>query len=358
MSALPEAAKKIIKDIGEKKFKPIYFLMGEEPYFIDKLASYMEDHVLEEADRSFNQAVHYGSDLDISRLVGEAKRYPMMSDYQLVIVKEAQLIKNLAGKEKKDKETGKEEEVKDVFLTYCESPLPSTILVICYKGKTIDKRKSLYKAIEKNGIVFNSEVIKDWNLSKWIIDFVKEKGYRINDKAAVMLADFLGNDLAKIDNEVSKLAISLPPNTEINELIIERNIGISKDYNVFELLKALSKQDTFKANQIINYFSKNQKENPAVVTIGHLYNYYSKLLEIHYHRTKGLNSGAIAEKMGIHPFVFKEYEEAAQRYSYPKIVKNVSSLRDFDLRIKGVESGELSLEDFYKEFIYKVIHTR
>ena len=272
MSALPEAAKKIIKDVKEKKFKPIYFLMGEEPYFIDKIASFMEDNALDEADRSFNQAVHYGSDLDVLRLVSEAKRYPMMADYQLVMVKEGQLIKNLAGKEKKDKEGNvKEEETKDPFLTYCEAPLSSTILVICYKGKTLDKRKALYKAIEKNGVVFNSELINDWNLSKWVIEYIKEKGYRITEKAAIMLTDYLGNDLVKIENELNKLAISLQPNAEIDELIIERNIGISKDFNVFELMKAISKQDVLKANQIMNYFSKNQKENPAVMTVGMLY---------------------------------------------------------------------------------------
>jgi DNA polymerase-3 subunit delta len=359
MSALPEAAKKIIKDVKEKKFKPIYFFMGEEPYFIDKLASFMEDNALDEADRSFNQAVHYGSDLDVSRLVGEAKRYPMMAEYQLVMVKEAQLIKHLTGKEKKDKDGNvKEEETKDPFLVYCEAPLSSTILVICFKGKSLDKRKALYKAIEKNGVVFNSEAIKDWNLSKWVMEYVKEKGFRITERAAIMLSDYLGNDLAKIENELNKLAISLQANAEIDESIIERNIGISKDYNVFELMKAISKQDVLKANQIINYFSKNQKENPAVLTIGMLYSYFSKLLEIHFHRVKGLNSASISAQMGISPFVFKEYEEAANRYSYGKIVKNVASLRELDVKLKGVESGEITLDDLYKEFIYKVVHTK
>jgi len=359
MATLPEAAIKIIKDIKERRLKPIYFLMGEEPYFIDRIASFLEDNVLDEADRSFNQGIHYGSDIDVPRLISEAKRYPMMAEHQLVMVKEAQLIKYLTGKEKKDKEGKvKEEEAKDPLLVYCEAPLPSTILVICFKGKTLDKRKALYKAIEKNGVVFNSEQIKDWNLSKWVKDYVKEKGFRITEKAAIVLTDYLGNDLAKIENEVNKLAISLPVNAEIDELIIERNIGISKDYNVFELMKAISKQDVLKTNQIINYFSKNQKEHPVVLTIGMLYTYFSKLLEIHFHRVKGLNSSSIASQMGISPFVFNEYEEAANRYSYAKLAKNIASLRELDIKSKGVGSGEIPLEDLYKEFIYKVVHTK
>ncbi len=356
MPVLPDTARKIIKEIDERKFKPIYFLMGEEPYFIDKLASYIEENALSEADRSFNQNIHYGSEIDILTLVGEAKRFPMMSDYQLVMVKEGQLIKNLAGKDKGE-ETA-DTKAKDPFLAYCENPAPTTILVICFKGKTLDKRKALYKAIDKNGYVFNSEVIKDWNLAKWVGEYVKEKGFRIADKATVMMAEFLGNDLSKIENELSKLAIILPKGTEITEDIIEKNIGVSKEYNVFELQKAISNQDVMKANKIANYFIANPKENPPVVWIANLYGYFTKLLQIHYHVSRNVPMSGIAEKVGIHPFVFNEYEMAAKRYNYAKVSKNISSLRDLDMKLKGVDSGQIPESDLIREFIFKIIHTR
>src|SRR6201986_1184518 len=264
------SADDIIKDIKNRKFKPLYLLHGDEPYYIDLVGNYVEHKVLSDAEKGFNQTVLYGKDTDIMTVLNAAKRYPMMADYQVVLVKEAQDMK--WGKDDDDKKTI------NPLLAYLESPLPSTILVFCYKYGKFDKRKKSYKAIDKNGIVFESTTLYDNKVPGWIEDFVQEKGYKISPQAAALLGEYLGNDLSKIANELEKLMLNVSKGQEITPKEIQDNIGISKEYNVFELQTALGKKDVVKVNRIINYFEANPKSNPIVLMLGNLNNYFSKVL--------------------------------------------------------------------------------
>jgi DNA polymerase-3 subunit delta len=271
-------ANDILKDLKNRKFKPLYLLHGEEPYFIDRIGNFIEDHVLTDAEKGFNQTVLYGKDTDVMAVLNAAKRYPMMADYQVIIVKEAQDMK--WGKEDDDKKGI------NPVLSYLENPLSSTILVFCYKYGKFDKRKKAYKAIEKHGLVFESASLYDNKIPGWIESYATEKNYRISVQAAVMLCEYLGNDLSKIANELDKLMLNIAAGQEIGLKDIQDNIGISKEYNVFELQSALIKRDVLKANQIINYFEANPKANPIVLILGNLNNFFSKVLLYHYIRDR------------------------------------------------------------------------
>ena len=260
----------ILTDLKNKIYKPIYFLSGEEPYFIDLITKYINDNVLTEAEKSFNQTVIYGKDTDIYTVINTAKRFPMMANHQVVIVKEAQNIKNI-----------------DDLVHYAVAPLKSTLLVINYKYKTLDKRKKLYKALSDNGVLYESKKLYDNEVPGWINAYLKKKNRSIDPGAAALLNEYLGNDLSKIANELDKLIITLPDGEfNITSNHIERNIGISKDYNNFELHKALTQKNVLKANRIVNYFSQNQKDNPFTMTIATLYHFYSKVLSYHFVKIK------------------------------------------------------------------------
>ncbi len=335
----------IIKDLKNRKYKPLYLLHGEEPYFIDQVSNYAEHQLLSPADRGFNQTVLYGKDTDVMTVLNAAKRYPMMAEHQLVLVKEAQDMK--WGRDDDDKKSI------NPLLSYLEAPLASTILIFCYKYGKFDKRKKTYKAIDKTGLVFESMPLYDSKLPSWIEAFVTGKGYRIDQQALAMLAEYLGNDLSKIANEMDKLMLNVPPGQTITLQHVQDNIGISKEYNVFELQSALSRKDPYKVNQIINYFAANPKANPMVLVLGNLNNFFSKVLLYHY--AKDRTPGNLARELGVSPYFLKDYDLAARSFNYGKTMQIISWLREYDLKSKGVDSsadhGEL-----LKELMFKIIH--
>jgi DNA polymerase-3 subunit delta len=335
----------IIKDLKTRKYKPLYLLHGEEPYYIDLVSSYVEQKLLSDAEKGFNQTVLYGKDTDIMTVLNAAKRYPMMADYQVVLVKEAQEMK--WGKDDDDKKAI------NPLLSYLENPLPSTVLVFCYKYGKFDKRKKTYKAIEKNGLVFESGTLYENKIPGWVESYITEKGYRINQQASLMLAEYLGNDLSKIANELEKLMLNVSAGQEITLENIQNNIGISKEYNVFELQTALAKKDAFKVNQIINYFEANPKANPIVLVLGNLNNFFSKILAYHYITDRSQQN--LARELGVNPYFVKDYEQAARSYNLGKTVSIISFLREYDLKSKGVESNA---EDggLMKELMFKILH--
>jgi DNA polymerase-3 subunit delta len=342
----------ILSELKRKIYRPIYFLMGEEPYFIDMISDYIENKVLDESEKEFNQSVLYGRDVSAAEIIGAAKRFPMMSDYQVIIVKEAQNIKDLI---KKEKEDGKaKDKTKQPFEAYIEHPQKSTILVFCYKYKTIDKRTSLAKLIDKNCVLFESKKIYDNQVPDWINNYLKGKEYSVGPKASALLTEYLGSNLSKISNELDKLMINLPAKSEITVEHIQSNIGISKDYNVFELQTAIGKKEVLKANRIVNYFSANEKENPLVMTVASLYGYFCKLLSYHFLTDKSQKS--VASALGVHPFFVGDYERAAKNYSAGKLKAIFGYLREYDLKSKGVDTGSASEGELLKELVFKILH--
>ncbi len=327
---------KIVNDIKAGIVKPIYFLMGEEPYYIDKLSDYIEQNILSEEEKSFNQTVLYGRDVTMEDVIGTAKRYPMMSEKQVVIVKEAQdLVKTI-----------------DKLDHYAENPMPSTVLVFCYKYKVLDKRKKLLKSIIKNGLVYESKKLYENQVGQWISRVLQGKGYTIEPKANAMLVEFLGNDLSKINNELEKLQIILPKGTAISAKHIEENIGFSKDFNVFELQKALGERNQLKAYQIANYFAQNPKDNPVVLTVGLVFSFFVKVLK--YHGLKDKNPKNVASALGVSPYFVKDYDVALRNYPMKKVSQIVSALRDIDVKSKGVGANALPNGDLLKEMLVKI----
>lgn len=338
----------ILSDLKKKVYHPVYFLMGEETYFIDAISDYIENNVLDEMEKEFNQSVLYGRDVDLATVLSAAKRFPMMSNYQVVIVKEAQNIREFAAKEKADKDE------KPPFLAYLENPQKSTILVICYKYKSIDKRTALAKSIAKHAVLFEAKKLYENQVPDWILGYLKGKSYSMSPRAAALLTEYLGNDLSKIANELDKLMINLPAKSEITEQHIQDNIGISKDYNIFELQTALGKKDILKANRIINYFASNPKDNPLVVTLVSLHSFFSKLLM--YHFTPDKSKGGIASALGVNPFFVGDYERAARNYPVQKLRYIVGELRDYDLKSKGIENASVPDGELLKELVFKILH--
>ena len=327
----------ILSEIHKKHFAPIYFLTGEEPYFIDMISDTIENEALDEADRAFNQIVLYGRDVDVETIANHARSFPMMGERMVVIVKEAQDVKDL-----------------EKFEAYLDTIPDTTLLVFVYKYKKFDKRKALAKKIDKKGVWFESKKLYDSNIPGWIQNYLKAEGYSITPKATQILADYLGTDLHKIANELKKLTIALPKNKSIDDADIERNIGISKDYNVFELQNAIGNRDVLKANRIVNYFGDNGKDNPLLVTAITLYGYFTKLIKLHC--TQDKSQGNLASVLGVSPFFVKDYLVASKNYPPATCIRCISILREFDLKSKGYESGDVSEKDLYREMIFKLMH--
>lgn len=345
----------ILLDLKRKIFKPVYFLCGEEAYYIDLISDYIEHNALDEADRSFNQTVVYGKDTDLTSILGLAKQFPMMSEYQVVIVKEAQNLKELNKSAGGDEDGPKSSSGGAAqLLHYVNAPQSSTILVFCYKYKSIDKRSALAKAIQKQAVFLETARLYDNQLPDWITSFVTEKGYKIGPKASFLMAEFLGNDLSKIVNEIDKLVINIPAGSEISAELVQDNIGISKDYNVFELQDALAKKDIVKANRIINYFAANEKEHPLVMTLSSLYGYFSKILKFHFLSDK--SKFAAAQALGVNPFFVDGYAKAAANYSTGKLKNIFSYLKEYDLKSKGVDNSNVGHGELMKELIFKILH--
>jgi len=333
-----DKVRQIVSDIKNGNAKPIYFLMGDEPYYIDAISNYIEKNVLSEEEKGFNQMVLYGRDVSVSDIVDNAKRYPMMAEKQVVIVKEAQDLSRTI----------------DQLESYANQPQPTTILVICYKYKKLDKRKKAYKAIAKNGVIFESKRLYDNQVPDWIRKVLAGKKYTISPKASQMLVEFLGTDLGKINNELEKLRLVIPQGTEITPTHIEENIGISKDYNNFELRSAIGERNVLKVNSIINYFAQNPKDNPTVVTVSLVYTFFAQLLK--YHAATDKSKFAVAKILGVNPFFVKDYQVAARNYPMKKVSQVISLLREADLKSKGVGATNLSQGDLLKELLFKILH--
>jgi len=329
---------KIVNEIKAGDIKPIYFLMGEEPYYIDKLSEYIEQNVLAEEEKGFNQTVLYGRDVSIDDIVSTAKRYPMMAERQVVIVKEAQDLSRTI----------------DKIESYVENPMQTTVLVFCYKYKTLDKRKKVTKLLGQKGVVYESKKLYENQVGDWIKRVLAGKKYTIDPKANAMLVEFLGTDLSKINNELEKLQIILPQGTMITAEHIEENIGFSKDYNVFELRKAIGERNQLKAYKIAENFAHNPKEYPLVMTTGLVFGFFVQLLK--YHGLKDKNPKNVAATLGVNPFFLKEYDLAVKNYPMRKVSQIVGALRDIDVKSKGVGANALPQSDLLKEMLYKIFN--
>lgn len=329
----------VLKELKAKKYRPIYYLMGEEAYYIDLIADYIAANVLTETEKEFNQTVVYGADVDVATVINAAKRYPMMSEHQVVIVKEAQAIRNL-----------------EELTYYLQKPLHSTILVVCHKHGTLDRRKKLAAAIEKSGLLFESKRIKEAQLPAFITSYMKQKGIDVEPKATAMLADFVGTDLSRLTGELEKLVITLPANqNRITPEQIEKNIGISKDYNNFELRSALVEKDILKANKIIKYFEENPKTNPIQMTLSLLFNFYSNLMLAYYAPEK--SEQGIAAMLGLKtPWQARDYLSAMRKYSGLKTMQIIGEIRYADAKSKGVNNPSTSDGDILRELVFTILH--
>lgn len=329
---------KIVNDIKSGNIKPIYFLMGEEPYYIDKLSDYIEKNVLSEDEKGFNQTVLYGRDVSIEDIISTAKRYPMMAERQVVIVKEAQDLTRTI----------------DKLESYAEKPMPSTVLVFCYKYKTLDKRKKMTKMLDKVGVVYESKKLYENQVGDWIKRVLSGKSYSIEPKANAMLVEFLGTDLSKINNELEKLQIILSKGSMITAKHIEENIGFSKDFNVFELRKAIGERNQLKAYTIADNFAQNPKDNPIIMTTSLVFGFFVQLLK--YHGLKDRNPKNVAAVLSVNPFFLKEYDVALKNYPMKKVSQIVAALRDIDVKSKGVGANALSQSDLLREMLYKIFN--
>jgi DNA polymerase-3 subunit delta len=329
---------KMLNDIKAGNIKPIYFLMGDEPYYIDIVSNFIEKKVLSEEEKGFNQTVLYGRDVTIEDIIATAKRYPMMAERQVVIVKEAQDLSRTI----------------DKLESYADKPMPSTVLVICYKYKTLDKRKKLIKVLGKNGLVFESKKLYENQVGDWIKRILASKKYTIEPKATAMLVEFLGTNLSKINNELEKLQIILPKGSVITPKDIEENIGFSKDFNVFELRKAIGERNQLKAYTIAENFANNPKENPIVVTTSLVFGFFIQLLK--YHGLKDKSPKNVAVVIGVNPYFLKEYDVALKNYPMKKVSQIVASLRDIDVKSKGVGVSAMSNSDLLREMLYHIFN--
>lgn len=329
----------IVRNLKNKVYAPVYFLMGEEDYYIDRIADYIADTVLTETEKEFNLTVLYGADADIANVINTARRYPMMSKYQVVVVKEAQNLKNL-----------------EELAYYLQKPLDSTILVFCYKHGVLDRRKKLAAEIEKNGVLFESKKIKEAQLPGFITSYLKRKQVEIEPKASEMMAEFVGTDLNRMTGELKKLIITLPAGVRrITPEQIERNIGISKDYNNFELRNALITKNIIKTNQIVKYFEENPKNNPLQVTLAVLFNFFSNLMLAYY--ASGKTEQEIAAYLGLRsPWQAKDYLAAMRMYSGVKVMQIVGAIRMYDAKSKGVGNSSVSDGGLLRELTFFILH--
>ena len=340
---MPQTPDSVLEELKRNKYAPVYFLQGEESYFIDIIADYIERNALPEADRSFNQVVLYGKDTPVNVILTHAKRFPMMSERQVVIIKEAQNIPDI------EKEGGQK-----MLLDYLANPMPSSILVFCFKHKTLDKRKAMGKNIEKYAVVINAKKVYDNQLPAWIVHYMQSRGFEMSQKATLMLAEHIGNDLERLANEMDKILINYEQPTEITPEVIQRYVGISKDYNIFELQKALIVKDILKANRILNYFAANPRKNPIIPIVAMLFTFYSKLLMAHHAKDK--SERALASQLKVSPYFVKDYVEAMHYYNLGKVIQNIHFIHEADLQSKHINYGSLDEEQILKELVFKLLH--
>ena len=327
----------ILEKISKRVFSHIYYLHGDEAFFIDQICDAIDNTVLNEMEKDFNQTVVYGRETDIQTIISMAKRFPMMASHQVILVKEAQHLKNI-----------------DKLLSYVENPQQSTILVFCHKYGKIDGRKKVAQKIKKSQTLFESKKLFDNQIPTWISNHLKTKGFGITPPACMMLSEYLGNDLSRITNELEKLLIDAKSAENINEQDVQDRIGISKDFNVFELQRALGRKDVIKSNQIINYFASDPRNHPLVMVIPILYNYFINMGIVY--NLKDKSSRSVASALSINPYFVNEYLSAVRNYSYTKIVKIIGYLREYDAKSKGVNNQSTSNEDLMKELVFKILH--
>lgn len=329
--------KALLKDIKAGSFQPIYVLHGEEPYFIDVLSDAIIENAVDESEKDFNLAVYYGRDIDITALMSEARSFPFMGTRKVVVVREAQDLKDLYELEK-----------------LLPNLVETNILVLCHKYKALDGKRKFAKELAKYGVNFKSEKVKDYNLTEWIATYVRSEGFEITSKAAALLGEFLGNDLSRIVNELEKLAIVLEKGTRISDVHIEENIGISKDYNVFELVNAIAVRDSLKVFQIADYFEKNPKDHSIIVVIPSVFRLFTNMMRVHFAPNK--SPEAIASSVGLHPFVAKELIRNSPNYPPKILARNVEILHHYDLKAKGVGNSSASDGQLLKEMLVQILN--
>ncbi|MFK7810076.1 MAG: DNA polymerase III subunit delta [Saprospiraceae bacterium] len=329
--------KTILSDLKKKDFKPVYFLHGDEPYYIDQISDYIESKALTEAEQSFNQTVFYGKEAEPKTVIDTCSRYPMMAQHQVVMIKEAQEMKRLVDLE-----------------LYINKPVPSTILVVCFKHKKFDGRTKFAKAIKANALVFESKKLYDNQVPDWIKNYLKQRKLTIEPQANELIAEYLGSNLSKVANELDKMIINLPKGANVTPKHVQDNIGISKDYNVFELQNALGTRNIAKANRIINYFIANEKKNPLVVVIATLYGYFSKIYQAHF--LQGLSDNEMASALGTRSFFVKDYKAARKMYSLGKTESVISILSEYDLKSKGVDNPSTPPSELLREMVWRILH--
>lgn len=330
----------IMSDIKARRFSPVYILMGEEPFFMDQITDLLLETVVGESERDFNQILIYGADTDAAGIINAARRFPMMSEYQLVVVREAQMVRDI-----------------ELLTNYVKNPLSSTVLVINYKYKTLDRRKLLAATAEKTGVLFDSQKVPDYKMPAFITGILQQRRVDIDQKATQMLSDYIGNDLGRLVKELDKLAILLSDKgaNRITPELIEQNIGISKEYNNFELIKALAIKDVLKANRIIQYFEKNPKSNPLQMTLPILFNYFTNLFICFYSKDRSEN-GLMAALGLRNSFQVKDYSFGVRNYSAMKAFRIIGAIRDTDAKSKGIGNSSASDSELLKELIYNILH--
>jgi DNA polymerase III subunit delta len=328
----------INKNIRQNKFAPVYFLHGEEDYFIDSIAKEIDTRAIPAADRAFNLSILYGKDTDVQTILDTARRYPMFADKQLVFVKEAQDLKGIDG-----------------LVRYMEKPVPSTILVVCHKHKKLDGRSKLSTVLTKSGaVVFESKKLYDNQLPDWVADYTEGLKLKLQPQAAALIAEYLGSDLSKVANELDKLALNFPTGTLITTDHVQDQIGISKEYNVFEFQKALGQRNIEKSFRIVQYFISNPKNNPLVVVISSLYNYFSNIYMLQF--LKNTNDAEMVKTLKLRTeFFLKEYKETLRHYNRPQTEKVIHILKQYDLRSKGMNNDSASDGELLREMTYKIV---
>lgn len=335
--------KKVLSELKAKKCHPVYFLQGEEPYFIDVITDYIEANILNEAEKGFNQVVLYGKDTTIASILTHARRFPMMSEKQVVIVKEAQDITDL------NKETG----IK-LLLDYLAKPVPSTVLVFCHKHKTLDKRRELGKKIDQLSVCVSTRKLYDNQLPAFVSEYVQEKKISIDERAVHALCEYVGNDLNRLANEVDKLIVGLKGQGSITLELVMSQVGVSKEYNIFELQKAILYQDALTATKIANYFESNTRKNPIIPVVAFLYSFFSKVLIASQCADKSEKS--LVSALKISPYAAKDYSLALRQYAPAKVVDIISQLKEADLKLKGVNTGSDTDGQIFRELIYRIMH--
>lgn len=335
--------KKILGDLKSRRYSPVYFLQGEEPYFIDLISQYIEASVLTDAEKGFNQVILYGKDTSVASILTNARRFPMMSERQVVIIKEAQDIPDL------NKDTG----IK-LLLDYLARPVPSTVLVFCHKHKSLDKRRELGKKIDQLSVCLSTKKLYDNQLPAFVTEYVQEKKISIEDKAVQALCEYVGNDLNRLANEIDKLTVVLKGNDSITLELVMTQVGVSKEYNIFELQKAILYKDVLAANRIVNYFESNTRKNPIIPVVAFLYSFFSKVLVASQSADK--SEKALVSVLKVSPYAAKDYSLALRQYPASKLVDIIARVKEADLRLKGVNTGSVTDGQIFRELIYRMMH--